>query len=478
MAKRKLCLALSFLSLSSVPHAAHGQAPQPIAALDFSALGRSVVSITATTIAGRSGGTGVIVDSTGTVLTAAHVIAGATDVTVRLASGEELAVEGVLEVDARLDLAILRIAGFGLRAAVLGNSDSVQLGERLVAIGNPLGLERTVSDGLLSSFRLEDGVRRMQVSIPVSPGSSGGPVFNASGEVVAVIVSGILSVDAQNLNFALPINYARGKLPLVRERKLMSVAEGGAAAALVGAGGPQLPSGATPRRVNADLMADYSTLNGAELWADYDDDAGARHIVQTTYRFSTSSDAVHTIERTEQDRVRVKVAALRSADAFIDRSLSTMTIGEVSTQRSSGSRTAIMNGVQPGSWTIAIASGMATISQAAGPSQVRVPLGTILPQFVGATIAALPDSLPKEVTIWIFDASTGASPQRFEFGQREEITLPFAQVGKPCDEGKNTIRKKVLVTWVTTAFDRYPVLTSAPHLRADPSVTKCIRLPN
>lgn len=478
MTHRSLCLALAFLSLSSVPLPAYGQAPQPPTALDFTALGRSIVSIAVTTIAGGSGGTGVIVDSTGTVLTAAHVIAGATSITVRLANGEELAVEGVLDVDARLDLAILRIAGFGLRAAALGNSDSVQLGERLVAIGNPLGLEHTVSDGLLSSFRLEDGVRRMQVSIPVSPGSSGGPVFNASGEVVGLIVSGILRVDAQNLNFALPINYARGKLPLVRERKLMSIAEGGAAAAQVGAGGTLTSSGTMPQRVNHDLATDYSALNGVEIWSDQDDDAGARHIVQTTYRFSTSSDGVHTIERTEQDRVRVKVAALRSADALIDRSLSNMTIGEVSTQRSSGSRTAIMNGVQPGSYNIAIASGIATISQATGPSQVRVPLGTILQQFVGATIAALPDSLPKEVTIWIFDASTGASPQRFEFGQQEEITLPFAQVGKPCDEGKNTIRKKVLVTWVTTAFARYPVLTSAPHLRADPSATKCIRLPD
>lgn len=475
--------ALAFLSSTS-PLSAQVQAPLGRARLDVAALSRAVVTLRAETAAGEATGSGVIVDSTGFVVTASHVIAGATRILVRLVSGEELVVEGVAEVDSRLDIAVLRIAGFGLPTAVLGNSDSVQLGDRLLAIGSPLGLERTVTDGLLSSMRLDEGIRRMQVSIPVAPGSSGGPVFTEGGAVVGIIVSGIRGGGAENLNFAMPINYIRGKLPLLRDRRLLTVVEAGAqaanapATAISGTGSGNSMSG----RVNADLGVDFGALDGAEIWADFSDEQGARHIVQTVYRFVRAPGGTASLERTNQDRVRVKVAALRSSDAFIDRLRTTLAIGDAPTQRDIFERTPKMNSVQASAWALTISAGVASLSGSIGQAQYRVPLGAISQSLVGAFIAALPDSLPSEMSIWVFDLRTGiGAAERVEFGPRERVDLPFAKLGKPCDEGINTSWKKVEVVWVTTASgarqDRYQVLASRPHLRADPKSIRCVRVP-
>jgi serine protease Do len=88
----------------------------------------------------------------------------------------------------------------------LGDSDLVQVGERVVAIGNPRGLEQTVTDGLISAIRdTGKGYKLFQMSVPISTGSSGGPLFNMAGEAIGITAAYL--EGGQNLNFAIPINY-------------------------------------------------------------------------------------------------------------------------------------------------------------------------------------------------------------------------------------------------------------------------------
>src|SRR6201999_60661 len=88
----------------------------------------------------------------------------------------------------------------------LGDSDKTRPGDSVVAIGNPLGLENTVSNGLISARRkFDEGVEVLQISAPIAPGSSGGPIFNDHGEVIG-IATAILE-EGQNLNFGMPVAY-------------------------------------------------------------------------------------------------------------------------------------------------------------------------------------------------------------------------------------------------------------------------------
>lgn len=151
---------------------------------------------------GRSHGSGFVTSSDGTIVTAAHVIAGATS-------------------------AIVRVAGFDLPTVELGNADHVSVGQRVIVIGAPIDptLAGTVSDGLVAAFRMMDGTRHIQISAPTSPGNSGGPVMTEDGVVIGLVVSGINAQGAENLNFALPINYVRGQLSLAASKPLQGLAE-------------------------------------------------------------------------------------------------------------------------------------------------------------------------------------------------------------------------------------------------------------
>jgi hypothetical protein len=156
-------------------------------------------------------GSGFIVDSEGIIITNYHVIEGAYPIIIKLLNGDFYDNISVINADERRDLAILKIDGWDLPTVDLGNSNDAKIGEEVIVIGNPQGLQNTVANGIISAFRQsEGGFQYHQITAPVSKGSSGSPVFNNEGEVIGVISASI--EDGQNLNFYVPINYARARI--------------------------------------------------------------------------------------------------------------------------------------------------------------------------------------------------------------------------------------------------------------------------
>jgi V8-like Glu-specific endopeptidase len=155
-------------------------------------------------------GSGFVVGD-GLVATNLHVIAGYSKATVVLHDRREFPVIEIYNGDANRDLAILRIDAKDLKPLALGDSDKVRAGESVVAIGHPLGLTDTVSSGLVGAVRkAETGVSVLQISAPIAPGSSGGPLFDDHGRVIGVATAILLG--GQNLNLGVPINDVKALL--------------------------------------------------------------------------------------------------------------------------------------------------------------------------------------------------------------------------------------------------------------------------
>ena len=157
-------------------------------------------------------GSGVIIDKRGFVLTNYHVIRGADSVTVKLPSNQEF--QGrIVGTDAKTDLAIVRFQPEGeLRVAALGDSDRLRVGEWAVAIGNPFGLDQTVTVGVVSATgRSEVGIATyenfIQTDASINPGNSGGPLVNLKGEVIGINTA--IVATGQGIGFAIPANMAK-----------------------------------------------------------------------------------------------------------------------------------------------------------------------------------------------------------------------------------------------------------------------------
>lgn len=156
-------------------------------------------------------GSGVIISSDGYIVTNNHVISGANKITVTLKNNETYTAT-LIGSDSQTDLAVLHIEAAGLTAATYGNSDSLQVGELAVAIGNPLGqLGGTVTDGIISALDREitlDGkqMNLLQTSTAINPGNSGGGLFNGQGELVGIVVAKSSGSDIEGIGFAIPVN--------------------------------------------------------------------------------------------------------------------------------------------------------------------------------------------------------------------------------------------------------------------------------
>ena len=159
----------------------------------------------------RGLGSGFIVSSDGTILTNAHVVDGATDVTVKLTDRREFTAK-VIGSDKKSDIAVIKIDAKNLPVVSFGSSEKLNVGEWVVAIGSPFGFENSVTAGIVSAKSRAlptDSYPFIQTDVPVNPGNSGGPLFNLNGEVVG-INSQIFSESGgfQGISFAVPIDIA------------------------------------------------------------------------------------------------------------------------------------------------------------------------------------------------------------------------------------------------------------------------------
>jgi S1-C subfamily serine protease len=173
---------------------------------------------------GEATGSGFVIDRDGTILTNAHVVNGARKVTVQFVDKQRV-VAKVLGKDESTDLALLKVdpARLKLSPLPLGSSKSVQVGDPAVAIGNPFGLERTLTTGVISAvqrtiqapnnFRIDDAI---QTDAPINPGNSGGPLIDATGKVIGVnsqIETGGSGNGSVGIGFAVPIDTAKRYIP-------------------------------------------------------------------------------------------------------------------------------------------------------------------------------------------------------------------------------------------------------------------------
>ncbi len=161
-------------------------------------------------------GSGVIIRSDGYILTNYHVVKKADKITVTLKNEKKY--EGkLISHDSYSDLAVVKIPAVALPAAVFGNTKELRTGDWVIAIGSPLGLEHTVTLGIISALSRHVGVtfgaaqgayKYIQTDAPINPGNSGGPLVNLLGEVIGINTF-IIGRNAQNLNFAIPADYAK-----------------------------------------------------------------------------------------------------------------------------------------------------------------------------------------------------------------------------------------------------------------------------
>ena len=161
-------------------------------------------------------GSGVIISSDGYILTCAHVVDGASTITVTIGDKDYTAT--LVGEDTTSDIAVIKIDADGLIPATVGNSDSLKVGQSVMAVGNPLGeLGGTVTGGMISALNRSVTIQGsssvntmslIQMDASVSPGNSGGGLFNMNGELVGIVNAKSSSSDAEGLGFAIPINDA------------------------------------------------------------------------------------------------------------------------------------------------------------------------------------------------------------------------------------------------------------------------------
>jgi S1-C subfamily serine protease len=232
---------------------------------------------------GTATGSGFVVDEDGTILTNAHVVDGAEEVKVSFEEGGESIDAEVRGVDADTDLAVLKIDPDDvedLTVVPLGDSSNVKVGDPVVAIGNPLGLQRTVTTGIVSALQRQIDAPSgfsisnvIQTDASINPGNSGGPLLDANGRVIGInsqIATGGAGQGSIGIGFAVPVNTAKHLLPRLRAGEDIERAYLGVSMATVNedlASELDLPveSGALVESVEEDTPAERAGLRGSEI---------------------------------------------------------------------------------------------------------------------------------------------------------------------------------------------------------------------
>ncbi len=201
-------------------------------------------------------GSGFIISPDGKIVTNHHVVGGARSATVKLNNGALFRVEGIIADDPDHDLAVIKVSGKNLPTLTFANSDKVSVGDHVVAIGSPLGLENSVTDGIVSALRDDSKGRSwIQTTAPASHGNSGGPLLLMDGKVAGVLTW--KAFDGENLNFPVP---SKSIPPLLSEstvRPFGSAAKPDSAVAPMPAAGEVWTSMTTGRDYKIRTDGDY-----------------------------------------------------------------------------------------------------------------------------------------------------------------------------------------------------------------------------
>jgi serine protease Do len=225
----------------------------------------------------RSLGSGFIISSEGYILTNNHVVAGADEIKVKLSDKREFKAE-IKGADEKLDLALLKIdAKDHFTVAKLGDSDKIEVGDWVMAIGNPFGLEQTVTAGIISAKGRVIGSGPyddfLQTDASINPGNSGGPLFNAQGEVVGINTA--IVAGGQGIGFAIPVNMAKGIIEQLKEtgkvtRGWLGVSVQAVTPELAQSFGLDENSGALVNEIIKDSPAERAGIESGDIILQYD----------------------------------------------------------------------------------------------------------------------------------------------------------------------------------------------------------------
>jgi S1-C subfamily serine protease len=293
---------------------------------------------------GTATGSGIIVSGNGTILTNWHVVENAVKVTVSLEKGTTVNAQ-VVGKDPSNDLAVLRIPteGLKLHPLTLGDSSAVQVGDPVLAIGNPFGLDRTLTTGVISALQRHltapngftiDNV--LQTDAPINPGNSGGPLLNAAGQVIGInsqIETGGNGGGSVGIGFAVPINTAKSELPALEKGGTVRGAYLGLTSLTVDGSlaGLNLPakSGALVQEVQSGTPAEKAGIHGGDVSATVSGspiELGGDIIVSIDGKPITSSEDLASAIQAKKPGETVSVGIVRSSNGSVQHKTVTVTL--------------------------------------------------------------------------------------------------------------------------------------------------------
>ena len=204
MLKKTICIILLILSSPSYSFEIRYSSDCEI----YKKINPAIVSVDTQLKDGLSCGTGCIIDKNGTILTSAHILEDGKDITITMCNGEDYKASIVKKMGENKDIAILKISvPYKLKTVKLGNSEKIQVGDAVLAIGNPFGFNGTLTKGIIS--RIDYSRNRIQTDAAINPGSSGGPLLNSQGEIIGInqaIYNPDNNISNIGIGFATPIN--------------------------------------------------------------------------------------------------------------------------------------------------------------------------------------------------------------------------------------------------------------------------------